>query len=78
MCLAVPMQITKTDGINSHCVAKGVERNVNLFLLQNEDITVGDYLLNQVAYIIQKISEVEALSTWELLDPMLAENELSA
>jgi len=78
MCLAVPMQITIIDGFNAHCVAKGVERDVSLFLLQDEEITVGDYLLIHVGYAIQKISEAEALSTWELLDQMLAEDELSA
>jgi hydrogenase expression/formation protein HypC len=78
MCLAVPMQITKIDGFNAHCVAKGVERDVSLFLLQDEAIKQGDYLLIHVGYAIQKISEAEALSTWELLDQMLAEDELSA
>ena len=78
MCLAVPMQITKIDGHNAHCVAKGIERDVSLFLLQDEAIKEGDYLLIHVGYAIQRISEVEALSTWELLDQMLAEDELSA
>ena len=78
MCLAVPMQITKIDGFNAHCVAKGVERDVSLFLLQDETIKEGDYLLIHVGYAIQKISEAEALSTWELLDQMLAEDEISA
>ena len=78
MCLAVPMQIAKIDGFNAHCVTKGVERDVSLFLLQDEEIAVGDYLLIHVGYAIQKISEAEALSTWELLDQMLAEDELSA
>ena len=78
MCLAVPMQITKIDGFNAYCVAKGVERDVSLFLLQDETIKEGDYLLIHVGYAIQKISEEEALSTWELLDQMLAEDELSA
>ena len=78
MCLAVPMQITKIDGFNAHCVAKGVERDVSLFLLQDEDIKEGDFMLIHVGYAIQKISEEEALSTWELLDQMLAEDELSA
>ncbi len=78
MCLAVTMQITKIDGFNAHCVAKGVERDVSLFLLQDETIKEGDYLLIHVGYAIQKISEEEALSTWELLDQMLAEDELSA
>ena len=78
MCLAVPMQIIKIDGFNAHCVAKGVERDVSLFLLQDEEITPGDYLLIHVGYAIQKISETEAHSTWELLDQMLAEDESSA
>jgi len=78
MCLAVPMRITKIDGFNAHCVAKGVERDVSLFLLQDETIKEGDYLLIHVGYAIQRISEAEALSTWELLDQMLAEDELSA
>ena len=78
MCLAVPMQITKIDGFNAHCVAKGVERDVSLFLLQDETIKEGDYLLIHVGYAIQRISEEEALSTWELLDQMLAEEEHSA
>ena len=78
MCLAVPMQITKIEGYNAHCVAKGIERDVSLFLLQDETIKVGDYLLIHVGYAIQKISAEEAMSTWELLDQMLAEDELSA
>jgi len=78
MCLAVPMQITKIDGFNAHCVAKGIERDVSLFLLQDEAIKEGDHLLIHVGYAIQKISAAEALSTWELLDQMLAEDEHSA
>ena len=78
MCLAVPMQITKIDGLNAHCATKGIERDVSLFLLQDEAIKEGDYLLIHVGYAIQRISEAEALSTWELLDQMLAEDELSA
>lgn len=78
MCLAVPMQITKIDGYNAHCIAKGIERDVSLFLLQDEAVKEGDYLLIHVGYAIQRISEVEALSTWELLDQMMAEDELSA
>jgi hydrogenase expression/formation protein HypC len=78
MCLAIPMQITKIDGFNAHCVAKGIERDVSLFLLQDETIKAGDYLLIHVGYAIQRISEAEALSTWELLDQMLAEDALSA
>ena len=78
MCLAVPMQITRIDGDNAHCVAKGIERDVSLLLLEEDDIKLGDYVLIHVGYALQKISMAEALSTWELLDKMQAEDDLHA
>jgi len=78
MCLAIPMQVTKIDGYTAQCAAKGVNRDASLFLLQDEVIEIGDYVLIHVGYAIQKISEAEAQSTWELLDQMLAEDELGA
>jgi len=78
MCLAIPMQITNINGFNARCAAKGVERDVSLFLLQGEMLQEGDYVLIHVGYAIQKISEQEALSTWELLDQMLDEEPTSA
>jgi hydrogenase expression/formation protein HypC len=78
MCLAVPMQVMTIDGFNAHCVAKGIERDVSLFLLQDETVQLGDYVLIHVGYAIQKISEADALSTWELLDQMLAQDKISA
>jgi hydrogenase expression/formation protein HypC len=78
MCLAIPMQITHIDGFIAHCAAKGVEREVSLFLLQDETLQEGDFVLIHVGYAIQKISEEEAQSTWELLDQMLSEEEAGA
>lgn len=71
MCLAVPMQITGLDGCNARCSARGVERDVSLFLLQGEDVHVGDYVLIHVGYAIQKLSADEAHATWELFDQIL-------
>jgi hydrogenase expression/formation protein HypC len=78
MCLAVPMQISHIDGFNARCAAKGVEREVSLFLLQAETLQKGDYVLIHVGYAIQKISEEEAQSTWELLDQMLIMEDAGA
>lgn len=78
MCLAIPMQITNINGFNARCAAKGVERDVSLFLLQGEMLQEGDYVLIHVGYAIQKISEQEAQSSWELLDQMLDEETTSA
>ena len=71
MCLAVPMQVTRLDGFDARCSARGVERDVSLFLLQGEDITVGDYVLIHVGYAIQKLSAEQARETWELFDQIL-------
>ncbi|HEX9208288.1 MAG TPA: HypC/HybG/HupF family hydrogenase formation chaperone [Steroidobacteraceae bacterium] len=71
MCLAVPMRIKSIDGFNATCEAKGIEREVSLFMLQGEPIEVGDHVLIHVGYAIQKVSEEEARSAWELFDEIL-------
>ena len=73
MCLAVPMKITAIDGFQCTCEAKGIEREVSLFMLQNETIEVGDHILVHVGYGIQKVSEEEAAESWALFDEVLAE-----
>ena len=70
MCLAVPMQIQSIDGFSATCEAKGVQREISLFMLQNESVSPGDYVLVHVGYAIQKVSEAEAQSTWEVLDQL--------
>ncbi len=71
MCLAVPMQIRSIDGFLATCEAKGIQREVSLFMLQGEPIDVGDHVLVHVGYAIQKISEEEARSAWEMFDEIL-------
>jgi hydrogenase expression/formation protein HypC len=72
MCLAVPMKITSIDGFSATCEAKGIEREVSLFMLQGEPIEVGDHVLIHVGYAIQKISEEEAKASWDLFDEIIA------
>jgi hydrogenase expression/formation protein HypC len=72
MCLAVPMRVQSIDEFTALCEAKGVQREVSLFMLQGEPVEPGDHVLVHVGYAIQKVSEEEARSTWELLDEMLA------
>ena len=74
MCLAIPMQVKRIDGYTARCEAKRVYRDVNLFLLNNERLTIGDYVLVHVGYAIQKVSEQEAQSAWEIYDQMLAQD----
>jgi hydrogenase expression/formation protein HypC len=72
MCLGIPMQIVAIDGYNARCTAKGVMRDVSLFMLQDEPVEVGDFVMVHVGYALQKMTEQEARSSWELLDEMLA------
>jgi hydrogenase expression/formation protein HypC len=74
MCLAIPMQIRDIDGFSARCEAKGVFRDVSLFMLQSEALSPGDFVLVHVGYAIQKVSELEAQSSWELFDEMLAQD----
>lgn len=71
MCLAIPMKIVEIDGFQARCEAKGVERDVSLFMLQNEPMAVGDFVMVHVGYAIQKVSPQEAQSSWELFDEIL-------
>ena len=73
MCLAVPMKITAIDGYQCTCEAKGIEREVSLFMLQHEELQPGDHILVHVGYAIQKVSEQEAVDSWALFDEVLAE-----
>ena len=72
MCLAVPMKITAIDGFICRCEARGIEREVSLFMMQGDDLEIGDNILVHVGYAIQKVSEQEAAQSWELFDEMLA------
>ena len=73
MCLAVPMKVSSIDGFQCTCEAKGIEREVSLFMLQHEDVAIGDHVLVHVGYAIQKVSAEEAADAWALFDEMLAD-----
>ncbi len=68
MCLAIPMQVVAIDGHMANCQAKGVEREVSLFLLQDEPVAAGDFVMVHVGYAIQRMTPKDARSAWELID----------
>ena len=72
MCLGIPMQIKAIEGFLARCEAKGVERDVNLFMLQDDEIAVGDFVMVHIGYALQRMTEQEARSAWEIYDEMLA------
>ena len=72
MCLGVPMRIVEINGYTARCEARGIERKASLFLLQHETLEVGDLVMIHVGNAIQKMTEEEASSAWEVYDEMLA------
>jgi hydrogenase expression/formation protein HypC len=71
MCLAVPMRIQSIDGYTCTCEARGIRREVSLFMLQDEPLAPGDHVLVHVGYAIQKITAAEASESWKLFDEIL-------
>jgi hydrogenase expression/formation protein HypC len=71
------MQIKSIDGFTAQCEAKGVTRDVSLFMMQDEKLQLEDFVVVHVGYAIQKISPQEAATAWELYDQMLAASPLA-
>ncbi len=81
MCLAIPGKIVEIVDAENH-LAKvevgGVKRNVNIGMLDEDGIGVGDYVLIHVGFAMSKIDEKEAQETLRVLDEIgQYEEELS-
>lgn len=68
------MQILDIQGFNARCDAKGIERDINLFMLQHEALSPGDWVVVHVGYAIQKLTPQEARSAWEIHDQISSMN----
>jgi hydrogenase expression/formation protein HypC len=66
------MQIREINGYVANCEAGGVQRDVNLFMMQEENLAVDDFVVVHVGYAIQKITPQEAQTAWELYDQMFS------
>ncbi len=73
MCLAIPMRITTVNGLNASCEARGVFREISLFMLQDDPPSIGDYVMVSVGQAVRKISQEDARLSWEMYDLILAE-----
>lgn len=78
MCLGVPMRVVECDSFAARCEAKGIEREVSLFLLQHETVSPGDHLMVHIGQAIRKMTETEAKGAWELIDEILARESLQS
>ena len=83
MCLAIPGAIVAVDSEWPDLATVdvgGVRRTVNVGLLDDEDLAIGDWVLVHVGFALAKIDEAEARSALEFLESIGAayEEELEA
>ncbi len=72
MCLAIPMRVVTVDRFIAICEARGISREVSLFLLPQGSVAPGDHVLVHVGYAIQALSETAAGASWDLFDVITA------
>ena len=73
MCLGIPGEVVEV--LTEHQdLAKvdvnGVRRTINIGLLQDEGVRVGDWVLIHVGFALSKIDEEEARSALEFLETL--------
>jgi hydrogenase expression/formation protein HypC len=83
VCLAIPGAIVAVDPERPDLATVdvgGVRRIVNIGLLDNEDVVIGDWILVHVGFALAKIDEAEARAALEFLESIGAayEEELDA
>ena len=71
MCLAIPGKIVEMVDMENR-IAKvdvgGVRRNVNVGMLEENEVAIGDYVLIHVGFAMTKIDEIEAKETLRVLN----------
>jgi len=71
MCLAVPMKIVKLTGTDAVVELGGVQRHINLALLSDSELKIGDYVIVHAGFAIQKLDNADAEERLKLLQEML-------
>ena len=76
MCLAIPGQVVELSAENPHLATvevSKVRRTINVGLLEDEGLAVGDWVLIHVGFAMSRISEAAAAEQLRLLS-MLGED----
>jgi hydrogenase expression/formation protein HypC len=84
MCLSIPSRVTKIDKENNTATVDtmGVSREASLDLMEEGSVTIGDFVLIHIGFIMNKIDEEDALLSLEtyreILDAMDEEERRQA
>ncbi|MGD9970381.1 MAG: HypC/HybG/HupF family hydrogenase formation chaperone [Sulfuricurvum sp.] len=84
MCLSIPSKVVKIDAETNTATVDtmGVQRTAGLDLMEEGSVSVGDYVLLHIGFIMNKIDEEDALESLkvyrEILDVMDEQEKLAA
>jgi hydrogenase expression/formation protein HypC len=83
MCLGIPCQVEEVLADQPQLAwvnVGGARRKINIALLEDEQVSQGDWVLVHVGFALSKLDEDEAQATLELLEGMSKayEDELQA
>ena len=84
MCLSIPSKVTKIDYETNMATidTMGVSREASLDLMEKDGVSVGDFVLLHIGFIMNKIDEEDALTSLatyqEILDKMDEEERQKA
>jgi len=72
MCLAIPSKVISLDKVRNVAVVEtlGVSREASLDLMQ-DDVSVGEYVLLHIGYVMSKIDEKSALESIKLYEEII-------
>jgi len=67
MCLSIPSKVVKISDDKTMCTVDtmGVQRDANLMMMGDDDISIGDYVLLHIGFVMNKIDEEEAMNSIE-------------
>ena len=73
MCLSIPSKVVKVDKKKNTAIVDtmGVQREAGLDLMDDESVSVGDYVLIHIGFIMNKIDEEDALESLKVYNEIL-------
>lgn len=73
MCLSIPSKVVKVDKEKNTAIVDtmGVQREAGLDLMDDESVSVGDYVLIHIGFIMNKIDEEDALESLKTYSEIL-------
>lgn len=76
MCLAIPSKVVSIDKEKNTAMldTMGVRREASLDLI-NEEISVGEFVLLHIGFVISKIDEQSAIESLKIYDEIVREME---